>query len=85
MRTFYQMYKFVMTSERNLPNSSYCFSPCSKKCVNMFTIKFPQLTTVYIHAIRIKQGGKGVYYYNEKKQQVDYLIYSSNLLQHCLS
>ena len=60
MRTIYQMYKFVMTSERNLPNSSYCFSPCSKKCVNMLTIKFPQLTTVYIHAIRIKQGGKGV-------------------------
>ena len=60
MRTIYQMYKFVMTSERNLPNSSYCFSPCSKKCVNMFTIKFPQLTTVYIHAIRIKQSGKGV-------------------------
>ena len=49
-----------MTSGWNLPNSSYCFSPCSKECVYMFTIKFPQLTTVYIHAIRIKQGGKGV-------------------------
>ena len=49
-----------MTSERNLPNYSCCFSPCSKKCINMFTIKFPQLTAVYIHAIRIKQGGKDV-------------------------
>ena len=49
-----------MTSERNFPNSSYCFSPCSKKLVNMFTIKFPQLTIVYIHAIRIEHGGKDV-------------------------
>ena len=57
MRTINQMYKFVMTSKMNLPNSLYCFSPCSKKCVNMFTIKFLQLSTVYIQAIRIKQGG----------------------------
>ena len=49
MQTIYQMYQFVMTSKRNLPNSSYCFSPCSKHCVNMFTIKFPQLTTVHFH------------------------------------
>ena len=73
MRTIYHMYKFVMTSERNLPNSWYCFSPCSKKCVNMFTIKFPQLTTVYIHAIRIKPGGKSVTITIKKNQQANYL------------
>ena len=44
----------------------------------MFTIKFPQLTTVYIHAIRIKQGGKGVTITMRKNQQTNYLIYSSN-------